>query len=67
MKSFEDWFSQPLTETRQDDELPEGVYLKNGKHIATCRSCDRDYEIDYEVNLFTQDMSYCGRNQWCYP
>lgn len=71
MKDFGRWFQEqkptaPAVELTEPD-LPDGVYLLNGKFTATCRSCERDYEIGCDPSEFSDDMSYCGGSPRCIP
>jgi hypothetical protein len=74
MKSFGDWFrdqsraSEPVVIEQAEGDLPEGLYMKNGKPFATCRSCDRGYEWPVEVEKF-EDNEYnlCGGSDRCIP
>lgn len=34
---------------------------------VSCKVCDDLYTLDYEPSLFNQDMSYCGKSEWCCP
>lgn len=68
MKDFGRWFNdQGPQEKVEEPELPDGVYMKNGKAWATCRSCERGYEIFCELHEHSQDMSYCGGSPRCIP
>lgn len=78
VKSFDSWCrsvahtSATKPNSGQDMMLPDGVWLSNGKCMAACRSCEREYALDFSpAELaemgFDQDMSYCGRSQWCLP
>lgn len=34
---------------------------------VSCKVCDDTYTLDYEPSLFDQEMSYCGKSEWCCP
>lgn len=66
MKDFGDWFAEQGK--RQQVYLPEGTFMRDGKVFAVCRSCERDYELGYDVDEgFDPDMSYCGGSPRCLP
>lgn len=49
-----------------EPELPVGVWKSlGGGYRATCRSCDRSYEIELEG--FNLETSYCGGSPRCLP
>lgn len=51
-----------------EPELPEGVWDAGpGIYKAQCRSCQRDYELCYDVQDFTEDGNYCGGSDRCIP
>jgi len=51
-----------------DDGLPDGLWRRNGKVMASCRACERDYEYDIDpAEGFDQDISYCGGSPRCCP
>ena len=51
-----------------EPELPEGVWdYGPGVYKARCRSCERDYELCYDVQDFTEDGNYCGGSDRCIP
>lgn len=75
---FDRWFNQqgrvpkvvePVVEEDDNDGLPEGLYLLQGKVFATCRSCDNDYEYhgERDGSDFDERMSYCGGSERCIP
>jgi PHP family Zn ribbon phosphoesterase len=47
--------------------LPEGVFERDGKYFATCRSCERNYELGYYPEEFNSDTNYCGGSPRCLP
>lgn len=78
MKTFDSWLRESAhikavsRDSDQDMMLPEGVWLSNGTCMAECRSCQKDYALGFSpkelIDMgFDQDMSYCGRTQWCLP
>ena len=51
-----------------ETDLPEGVWdCGPGKYFATCRSCERHYELYYDPSEFTEDGNYCGGSDRCLP
>lgn len=53
-------------------EVAEGLLYQvhTGKYNACCRSCDETYEVDIspeDISTWDQDVSYCGKSQWCLP
>jgi hypothetical protein len=69
MKDFGRWLAEQCAQAIEitDDELPDGLYRRYGKVWATCRSCEKDYEVQCDPKHFSQDMSYCGGSQHCLP
>lgn len=69
MKDFGRWLAEQSAAAIQisDDDLPEGLYRRYEKIWATCRSCERTYELWYDPKDFTQDMSYCCGSPSCLP
>lgn len=65
---FDRWFARQGEQPPAEVEMfPEGVFEMDGKLVATCRSCERTYELPCDVSEFTPDMSYCGGSPWCLP
>ena len=54
---------------KKQETLPEGVWDRDGKFFAKCRSCENTYEVCWDVDEegFDQDMSYCGGSPSCCP
>lgn len=51
-----------------EPELPDGVWERRpGEYVATCRSCERTYEIYCDPQDFDPDYSYCGGSDRCCP
>lgn len=48
-------------------ELPDGLWYRGGTIMATCRSCERDYELLYGPEEFDPEYSYCGCGPSCIP
>jgi hypothetical protein len=68
MKDFGKWMAEQKPKAEPEEELPEGLYLINGKLTAICRVCDKDYEwCGDPENGFDQGMSYCGGSPVCCP
>jgi hypothetical protein len=56
------------TESSAEPELPEGVWEgSQGVYMARCRSCERDYELCYDVQDFSEEGNYCGGSDRCIP
>jgi hypothetical protein len=53
----------------QDQDLPEGVFDRDGKHFATCVGCERDTEILCDIREIpaTDYRHYCGGGPRCCP
>lgn len=47
------------------DMYERGLFRLGGAWAAKCNACSRDYEIVYDVELFTQDTSYCHGSMGC--
>ncbi|MNO60186.1 hypothetical protein D3C76_507910 [compost metagenome] len=46
---------------RPDEQpLPEGLFERNGKVMATCCMCGNDYELLCAPGEFKESMNYCG-------
>jgi hypothetical protein len=67
MKPFTEWMKQQTSSQPENEELPEGLYIKDGSVFATCLRCEEKYEIFCDISEFIEDMSYCGRSQYCLP
>lgn len=75
MKDFGRWFQDQSLSLANPVEpvpaalpmLPEGVFDRGGKYFATCRSCERDYELGYDAEEFDGDTNYCGGSPRCLP
>jgi PHP family Zn ribbon phosphoesterase len=69
-KGFSDWMrEQTLAKRKEPDPecmLPDGVWLRDGKPVATCRGCERTYEVE-DASTFGNDVSYCGGSPHCIP
>lgn len=51
-----------------EPELPDGVWEASpGVFKATCRSCERSYELFSDLCDFDPDYSYCGGSERCVP
>jgi hypothetical protein len=49
-----------------EPELPEGVWEASaGVYMARCRSCERSYELCYDVRDFTEEGNVCGGSDRC--
>ena len=48
-------------------QLPDGLYMKNGLLMATCRSCEKDYEFGSTPEDYDESFSYCGGSPACLP
>lgn len=52
----------------EPDMLPDGVWDAGpGVYMATCRRCERGYELPYDPADFTEDGNYCGGQPGCTP
>lgn len=72
MKDFGRWFQeQSLPAQKPADSaqpmLPVGVFDRNGKYFATCRSCERNYELCFEPEEFDNETNYCASSPRCMP
>lgn len=71
MKDFGQWFSEqaPQQAPQDDDDLPEGVWERDGKYLATCCACERDTEILCDIREIpaTDYRHYCGGSPRCCP
>jgi hypothetical protein len=75
VKSFGEWFGQQGRAAApaaipDEDELPEGLYMRDGAVMATCRRCERDYEWPAEIEKFPGESDYynlCGGSESCIP
>lgn len=67
MIDFDRWLKQAKIVEDEQDKLPEHVWDRDGKYFATCKRCERDYELGYDPEEFNEDTNYCGRNPWCLP
>jgi len=66
MKPFSEWFKEQKS-PEPEQELPDGLYIKDGRLMANCRSCERDYEFGGEVKDYDESMSYCAGSERCIP
>jgi hypothetical protein len=75
MKDFGRWFQEQSapaaapTVALDDDDLPEGVFMRDGKFFATCHACERDTEILCDIREIpaTDYRHYCGGSPRCCP
>ncbi len=74
MRDFGRWFQEQSLPVQPQETvpadlpmLPEGVFDRAGKYFATCRSCERDYELGYDPEEFNSDTNYCGGSPRCLP
>lgn len=55
----------------EDADLPNGLYLRDSRYYADCRSCDNRYEADWldasNLKDWDPDYSYCGGSDRCIP
>lgn len=52
-----------------ENDLPDGLYLKDGQIVFECRSCGNWTEWPAEIEDFElgADTNVCGGSPWCLP
>lgn len=58
MKSFGEWFNEPIKPVSQEPS----VELDGGLELVECRGCGELGEVNYEG-----DRRYCGHSPRCCP
>jgi hypothetical protein len=51
----------------EEDQLPDGLFERDGKIMFTCRGCDKSVPLEVDVSEFDPDVAYCGGSPWCLP
>ena len=75
MTDFGHWFRkqgakppvQPEPEKDLEELYPELEHHADGSWWATCRNCQREYELLYEPEKFSEDGNYCYGSDRCLP
>ncbi len=50
-----------------EDDLPEGLWERDGKLFYECRSCERAVPLECEPWEFDPEVAYCGGSPRCLP
>lgn len=73
-KSFDQWLAEQakpkepeIIDPEDHPDFPHELWSTGGKIMARCRSCDREYELCYDWQEFTQEGNYCGGSERCIP
>jgi hypothetical protein len=70
MKPFGEWFADfGKQKSVEETQLPEGVWLHNGKYMVKCCVCERDMEIGCDIADYPMegDDNWCGGSPSCCP